>query len=410
MVSDTSTNPELPAPLSHISGHLSAQLIESVQELSLARDLETVVTIVRHGARKLTGADGATFVLRDGDESYYVDEDAIAPLWKGSRFPLQQCVSGQAMLSGMPIIIPDIYADSRVPINLYAKTFVRSLLMVPIRRKAPIGAIGIYWAEHYNPTVEQVTALQALANSTSVALENLRLMSELQERLSDLQKSNHELNRFTWIASHDMREPLRVITSHIQFLAQQVDTDQRPEVARSIRFVVEGAARLDALVLDTLAHAQARTSDHLIEVSAQEAFETACENLQVLIRERSAQVLSSELPTVRGQPLLLTQVFQNLISNALKFQPPGQVPIVEVRATQQGRNHLFSISDNGIGIEPKYSRKIFDYFERLHPQSLYPGSGIGLATCRKILEGLGGEIWVESIADGGSTFSFTVPM
>src|SRR5512134_2389917 len=120
------------------------RLIEVVQELSLARTLEGVMAIVRSAARELTGADGATFVLRDGDLCYYADEDAIAPLWKGRRFPMSSCISGWAMLHREPAVIPDIYADPRIPIDAYRPTFVKSRVMVPIRAEEPIGAIGNY--------------------------------------------------------------------------------------------------------------------------------------------------------------------------------------------------------------------------------------------------------------------------
>ncbi len=156
-------------------------LLEVVQKLSLAKDLETIMLIVRRAARKLTGADGATFVLSDGEQCHYADEDAIAPLWKGKRFPMKICISGWVMEHRQPAIIEDIYADPRIPADAYRPTFVKSLAMVPIRTSSPIGAIGTYWAEPYLPTEEQVNLLKALADSTSVAMENIQLHSELKQ-------------------------------------------------------------------------------------------------------------------------------------------------------------------------------------------------------------------------------------
>lgn len=161
------------------------QLIEVVQHLSMARDLGTVMDITRKAARKLTGADGATFVLRDGDKCFYAEEDAISPLWKGQRFPMKTCISGWVMMNREPAIIEDIYADSRIPADAYRPTFVRSLAMVPIRTIDPVGAIGNYWATPYKPTPEQVKVLQALANTTAVALENVRIYSELDQRVCE---------------------------------------------------------------------------------------------------------------------------------------------------------------------------------------------------------------------------------
>src|SRR5262249_37854299 len=153
-------------------------LVEVVQRLSLARDLPTVQDIVRRAARGLTGADGATFVLRDADRCFYADEDAIAPLWKGQRFPMSACISGWSMLNRRPAVIEDIYADDRIPHDAYRPTFVKSLVMVPIRTLDPVGAIGNYWATTRKPAAAEVQLLQALADTTAVALENVRVFTE----------------------------------------------------------------------------------------------------------------------------------------------------------------------------------------------------------------------------------------
>jgi hypothetical protein len=149
------------------------RLVAVVQDLSRARTLEDIQVIVRSAARQLTGADGATFVLRDGEKCFYADEDAIAPLWKGMRFPLSACISGWAMLNRRPAVIEDIYADARIPADAYRPTFVKSLAMVPIRTSEPIGAIGNYWATRRMPTDAEVRLLQALADATSIAIENV---------------------------------------------------------------------------------------------------------------------------------------------------------------------------------------------------------------------------------------------
>ena len=174
-----------------------ALLVETVQRLAMARDVTAVRGIVRHAARRLTRADGATFVLRDGDRCHYVDEDAIAPLWKGQKFPMTACVSGWAMLNRRPAVIEDIYADARIPHDAYRPTFVKSLVMVPIRTLDPVGAIGNYWATRHRPTAEEVRLLQALADSTAVALENVRVIAELEERVkvrtAELEETNLRL-------------------------------------------------------------------------------------------------------------------------------------------------------------------------------------------------------------------------
>jgi diguanylate cyclase (GGDEF)-like protein len=177
------------------------RLIGVVQELSLARDLATIQRIVRTTARELTGADGATFVLRDNGYCYYADEDAISPLWKGRRFPIQTCISGWAMLNRKPAVIEDIYRDARIPHEAYRPTFVKSLAMVPIRTLDPVGAIGNYWAAIRQPSEQEVRLLQALADSTAVAMENQQVYQELEQRVeartAELQAANEEIRNLS---------------------------------------------------------------------------------------------------------------------------------------------------------------------------------------------------------------------
>ena len=156
-------------------------LLDTVGELSQVRRLEDVQQIVRTAARELVQADGASFVLRDVDACYYADEDAISPLWKGQRFPLEACISGWAMLNRQAVAIEDIYEDPRVPYEAYRPTFVKSLVMVPIRTADPIGAIGMYWASPHRATTTEIRLAQALADSTSVALEHVRVLHELAQ-------------------------------------------------------------------------------------------------------------------------------------------------------------------------------------------------------------------------------------
>ncbi|MBI4782935.1 MAG: GAF domain-containing protein [Oscillatoriophycideae cyanobacterium NC_groundwater_1537_Pr4_S-0.65um_50_18] len=180
------------AEVSHLNQRLH-YLIQVIQQLTAARDLDAIMAAVRTGARQLTGADGATFVLRDGELCHYADEDAISPLWKGGRFPMSACISGWVMLNQQSVVIEDIYADSRIPADAYRPTFVKSLAMVPIRTRDPLGAIGNYWATPHVPSSEEMKLLQTLADAAAVALENLYLYEEqeqrIQERTAQLQKA-----------------------------------------------------------------------------------------------------------------------------------------------------------------------------------------------------------------------------
>jgi GAF domain-containing protein len=176
-------------------------LVKVIQELSLARDIKKIQEIVVVTARMLTGAEGATFVLREGNFCHYVNEQAIAPLWKGKRFPMSVCVSGWVMQNHQPVVIEDIYKDERVPIDAYRPTFVKSLAIVPIRTMSPVGAIGNYWSFVHKPTKEDLELLQALADTTAVALENVKVYNELEERVNkrteELQVANEAIRRLS---------------------------------------------------------------------------------------------------------------------------------------------------------------------------------------------------------------------
>ncbi|MBL1176197.1 GAF domain-containing protein [Pantanalinema sp. GBBB05] len=204
-------------------------LIQVIQQLTVARDLDTIMAAVRTAARQLTGADGATFVLRDQDQCYYADEDAISPLWKGGRFPMSACISGWVMLNQQSVVIEDIYADPRIPADAYRPTFVKSLAMVPIRTRDPIGAIGNYWATHHTPTSEQLELLQTLADTAAIALENVQLYAEqeqrIQEHTAQLQKAldfEALLKRIT-DKVRDSLDEHQILATVVQELAQGLD-------------------------------------------------------------------------------------------------------------------------------------------------------------------------------------------
>ncbi|MFT3985737.1 MAG: HD domain-containing protein [Lachnospiraceae bacterium] len=165
------------------------RLLHVVQDLSAARDLNTVMDIVRHSARDLTGSDGATFVLRDNNFCYYAEEDALSPLWKGKRFPIEICISGWVMLNRHPAVIEDIYSDPRIPIDAYKKTFVKSLATVPIKTKEPIGAIGCYWGTMHNATAEEVKIMQVLADTAAIAMDNIHYQTIIASKARLLEEA-----------------------------------------------------------------------------------------------------------------------------------------------------------------------------------------------------------------------------
>lgn len=158
-------------------------LVETIEDLSAARTVDDVAGVIRSAARRITGADGVAFVLRDEDKCFYLDEDAIGPLWKGLRFPLTACISGWAMLNRQTAVIPDIYADERIPHDAYRPTFVKSLVMTPVRPRDPIAAIGAYWAQERQPTQDEIAKLQVMARATATALDSALMYASLAETL-----------------------------------------------------------------------------------------------------------------------------------------------------------------------------------------------------------------------------------
>lgn len=228
------------------------------------------------------------------------------------------------------------------------------------------------------------------------------------ERTAELARSNAELEQFAYIASHDLQEPLRMVSSYVQLLQRRYKGKLDQDADEFIGFAFEGALRMQRLINDLLAYSRVGTRGKSFErVDLEVAFAQALENLQVSVDERKAVVTHDPLPVAFGDSGQLTQVFQNLIDNAMKFHGKEK-PRVHASARLQGRDWVCSVSDNGIGIESQYLNKLFLLFQRLHTKREYPGTGIGLAICKRIVERHGGKIWVESKPGEGSIFYFTI--
>jgi PAS domain S-box-containing protein len=240
--------------------------------------------------------------------------------------------------------------------------------------------------------------------------DRVRAAQELARRAQELARSNAELERFAYVASHDLQEPLRMVISFTQLLADRYRGKLDPEADEFIGFAVEGATRMRRLIDDLLAYSRASSGPRLCErVDAGAAAGRALSNLALVVNESGAQVEIKPLPEVNADDTRLTMVFQNLIGNALKFRTEGQSPMVKVWSERQDGRVVFFVSDNGIGIEPRHQDRIFQMFQRLNPRSHFPGNGIGLTICKRIVEDLGGVISVSSRLREGSVFSFTIP-
>jgi signal transduction histidine kinase len=247
--------------------------------------------------------------------------------------------------------------------------------------------------------------------------ERKRAEEELKQTMAELARSNQELEQFAYVASHDLQEPLRMVASYVQLLARRYQGRLDADADEFIAYAVDGATRMQALINDLLAYSRVGTRGKPFEPTDCEAIlDQALANLQVAIEENGAAVTHDLLPTVMADATQLTQLFQNLIGNAVKFRGEESLRIhisahwpsaIENRKSDEW---IFSVRDNGIGIDPEYHERIFLIFQRLHTREEYPGTGIGLAICRKIVERHGGRIWVESQPGKGSIFYFTIPM
>jgi light-regulated signal transduction histidine kinase (bacteriophytochrome) len=257
--------------------------------------------------------------------------------------------------------------------------------------------------------------------------ERKRAEETLRRQAAELERSNRDLAQFAYVASHDLQEPLRMVSSYVQLLAKRYQGQLDQDADEFIGFAVEGASRMQRLISELLKYSRVgmRGKD-FAPTSCETVVDQALANLQMVIQESGAVVSRDPLPTLLADELQLTQVFQNLISNAIKFrgvEPPRVHISAELRNSDFGfrnagpssqsatRNPqwLFSVRDNGIGIAPEHRDRIFGIFQRLYSQAEYPGTGIGLATCKKIVEQHDGRIWVESQPGQGATFYFTIP-
>jgi len=234
---------------------------------------------------------------------------------------------------------------------------------------------------------------------------------QLEEQTTELARSNAELAQFAYVASHDLQEPLRMITSYLQLLERRYQGQLDQDADDFIAFAIDGATRMQQLIRDLLAYSRVGTSNQsFAAVDCQVILKQVLDNLQMAIRESGAIVIYDELPTVMADPTRLSQLFQNLLANAIKFRSVRTPQIqISARHLSQPKEWLFAIADNGIGIEPSYFDRIFLIFQRLHTRTEYPGTGIGLAICKKIVDRHGGRIWVESTVGQTTTFYFTLP-
>jgi hypothetical protein len=276
-------------------------------------------------------------------------------------------------------------------------------------------SFGTRTRTHFTP--DELELLETVADQVAVAIQRIQAAQTLRESeqglrraVADLERSNRELEQFAYIASHDLQEPLRQVRAFAKLLDDRYRDRLDDAAGEYLRFVVEGATRMTSLIQDLLAYSRVGVRQPTAErTSSREAVEKAVANLETSIQETHARITWDDLPDVVANATQLVQLFQNLLGNAIKFHRDGVAPEVHIGVQAEPQRWRFSVVDNGIGIAREHHDRVFQIFQRLHGREKYPGTGIGLAICRKIVHQHEGEIWIDSQPGAGTSFFFTLP-
>jgi two-component system sensor histidine kinase/response regulator len=393
------------------------RLAGAVEGIAGVRDLAGLAGIVCAAARRLTGADGACLVLRDGETCHYVGEDAIGPLWAGRRFPLDASAAGWVIRHAAPLTLDDIAEDPRVPPDLYEGTFVRGLCVVPVGRTQPLGAIGCYWAQPHRTRDEAVDLAQALADATAVGLANLDLIARLTEARATAEHLAQVKSLFLANMSHEIRTPMNAILGLAHLLHRGTrDPDQHDKLGK----IAKAANHLLAILNDILDFSKIEAGKLELEecevdlaavlahAAALVADEARAKGLELAVHLDPA--LTAD-PMLRGDPTRLTQLVLNYLVNAVKFTERGTIALEAGIITEGPDARLVrcAVRDTGPGIDPADQGRLFDAFEQLDPSTTrrHGGTGLGLAINRRLAERMGGAVGVQSRPGAGSTFWFT---
>ena len=382
----------------------------------LARSLEPgdVAAALCRAARDLTGADGATFVLPVDSGVLYVEEDAIAPLWKGRHFPIDACLSGWAIEHHERVVVEDVLADPRPAARAYQATFVRGVALLPVRLHDPIGVLGLYWAEPHMADERELGLLQALADLADIALTNAQLYERMKCARDAAETANGLKDEFLATVSHELRTPLNAILGWAKLLRS--GTLAPHLVGRALEVVernAEAQARLIEDLLDVSRIIGGKVQLDIQPVAVLSFVEAAVEAQIPAASAKGIRIEKAIDPNagiVAGDPVRLQQVVWNLLSNAVKFTPAGGR--VEVRAERAGANVHVTVADTGRGIDPAFLPYVFDRFRQADATAArrHGGLGLGLAIVRHLVEQHGGTVHATSEGRGmGSTFTVTLP-
>jgi signal transduction histidine kinase len=368
--------------------------------------------------------DPREYVLRN-TESWCLHDPAVEEFRRMSTTRVETLTASPGGLNrgvwatGEPVWLPDVALETTLQRSESAlKAGLHSAFAFPLRVGGEFYGVMEFFSREVKPRDERVLDITQTAGSQigqfiarKQAETALRVAhDELERKAQELTRSNAELEQFAYVASHDLQEPLRMISSYTQLLLRRYGDRLDSEAKEFMDFVVDGATRMKQLIEDLLAYSRVGTHGKEFRPTECEAvLKKALANLTAAIEASGAAVTHDPLPTVDADAVQLAQLLQNLIGNALKFKG-AETPRIHVGVTQQADGWEFAVRDNGIGIDPQYFDRIFMVFQRLHGKGEYPGTGIGLAICKKVVDRHGGRIRVESQPGHGATFYFTLPL
>ena len=366
-----------------------ATLFSVANILAQTEHFEEKVAHVLETLAQISQADSVTLRVPDDNELGLKAVASAGPAVQDSPtgvLSYTDSVSGTAYQHGEPVIVND-YTAHPLASPLGINRGVKSLAALPVKNAGQtIGLVIIYSRVPDFFTQERIRFLTTVVGGLGTLLDNARLYEELEYRAEELARSNAELEQFAYVASHDLQEPLRMVSSYVQILAEDYKGQLDENADRFIGYAVDGANRMKGLIDGLLAFSRVGTQGEPFEATDCDLIlEQVINGLEETIEDSGASLSQERLPTVNADPIQLSQVFQNLISNALKFSGEGS-PNVHISAEQRPEDWVFSVQDNGIGIAERHYERIFKMFQRLHHRSEYEGSGIGLALCHKIVQ------------------------
>jgi len=332
--------------------------------------------------------------------------------WKGRKLRDTPALVKEAMSKKTPALARNVQTDPRTADSeFYRRQGVVSYLGIPLVIKEEVlGVLVFLTREERQFAGEEIEFLSTLAGEAAIAIHNSQHFEETAKLAANLARSNKELEQFAYVASHDLQEPLRMITAYTTLLAKRYQGKLDKDADEFIAYAADGAKRMQGLIQDLLTYSRVGTKGKEFALTdCESVLQTILTGLKAAIDESGAVVTHDPLPTVMADAGQIGQLLQNLIGNGVKYRN-SMAPQIHVSCRRNGSEWIFSVRDNGIGIDPKYGEKIFVIFQRLHTQQEYEGTGIGLAVCKKIVERHKGRIWVESRLGQGATFYFTIPV